>query len=65
MSGAVASGGPVLFGGCVRVCCGVLRRSQVALLADLVRLRGPAELRRCGVMELAREVLGPPFSQQK
>ena len=36
----------------VHVCCGMLLRSRVALLAGLVQLRGSAELRRCGLIPL-------------
>ena len=36
----------------MRVCCGMLLRSRVALLAGLVQLRGSAGLRRCGLIPL-------------
>ena len=42
----------------VRVCCGMLLRSRVALLAGLVQLRGSAGLRRCGLIPLPYHFVG-------
>ena len=45
----------------VRVCCGMLLRSRVALLAGLVQLRGSAGLRRCGLIPLPYQANRPPL----